>query len=230
MGASAVWVSGGVLVVTNGLLYCRAARSVGERVHHVVDAELVCLVGQFDRKEALIRPLPVVSDVVVVVGDEQQSLRRIVVLEHSPELRLHSTIRVAKVQRLDMEEGVEQWMRRVELNEPKLREHAANLLLEVDPVPATNEVVEDDEAPLQHVRTKVRYLFVGRPPEAGFAEIEHRMPEDLGIVQRQHVAALKVHVEKADLLEDAREVPLRAWIVVIPLEVSPSTAETSATS
>src|SRR5207248_9761732 len=60
---------------------------MGQAVHDVVDAELVRVVREIDWREARIRPFPILSDVVIEVGDEHQPFGGIVVLEHSPELR-----------------------------------------------------------------------------------------------------------------------------------------------
>src|SRR5213594_1730383 len=46
--------------------------SVSQRVHHVVHAILVGFVGLLDRHERVVRPLPVLADVVVVVDHHHQ--------------------------------------------------------------------------------------------------------------------------------------------------------------
>src|SRR5215471_8812238 len=58
-----------------------SCRSVGETVHHVVDADLVGLVGFAHRTQPETRPLPELRDVGVVVDHHLQALGRIVVLE-----------------------------------------------------------------------------------------------------------------------------------------------------
>src|SRR4051812_30704680 len=58
--------------------------SVRDAVDDVVDAVLVRFVVQIDRGEAGIGELPVLADVAVHVGDGDQPLARIVVLEDPP--------------------------------------------------------------------------------------------------------------------------------------------------
>src|SRR5262245_18625524 len=64
-----------------------AAVSVGEAIDHVVDADLVGLIGFVHRTQPETRPLPELRDVGVVVDDHLQALRRIVVLEQPAEDR-----------------------------------------------------------------------------------------------------------------------------------------------
>src|SRR5690606_30536968 len=123
---------------------------------------------------------------------------------------------------------VEDRVRRVrEPNEPILREYAADLLLEVHPVARPYEVVEDHEAALEHVLAKSGYLLVRRPPESGLAEVQHGVPEDLRIIEREDVASLHVHVHQAHFVEYAREVALSARVIVVPFQVTPPAAESS---
>src|SRR6185295_3901799 len=60
--------------------YALTVTSMGQAVHDVVDAQLVRLVRRVEGKKPLPRPLPILGHVVVVVGDDHQPFRRIVVL------------------------------------------------------------------------------------------------------------------------------------------------------
>ena len=77
-------------------------------VDDVVDAKLESLVGDIDGHPAGSRPLPVVPDVVVVVGDDHEPLGGVVVLKDAVVNGLEAgKCRVFEVERLDIEEGVE---------------------------------------------------------------------------------------------------------------------------
>src|SRR5688572_5026981 len=64
-----------------------ALRSVCHGVDHVVRHDLVRLVGKVDGSVRLVRELHQFAEVGVVVGDGNQSLGRVVVLEHAVPMR-----------------------------------------------------------------------------------------------------------------------------------------------
>src|SRR3990167_7661379 len=126
-----------------------------QTIEHVVDAQLVRLVRLVEREESLSRPLPILRDVVVVVRNDHQSLRWIVVLKHSVVARTNAGHRMHNlVDVLDLKERIEDAMRVVEPDEPTVGKHAAHLCLEVIPLPCAVKVLEYREAAFQQVGAK----------------------------------------------------------------------------
>src|SRR5688572_25156154 len=80
-----MWYLNSAFCILNSVIF--AVISVRQGIHEVIHPQLVCLIRQLDRHEASVRPLPVIANVVVVVHDHHQPLRRIVVLEDPVELR-----------------------------------------------------------------------------------------------------------------------------------------------
>src|SRR5439155_293343 len=186
-------------------------------VDDVVNAELIRFVGFVDRLESRVRPFPVFRDVGVVVHHHHHPLIRIVALEDRPERRCAAIVILRDdVETVDLEEGVENRLRCVELDEPPFRQHALYLLLEIVPVVAAAEVVEDHEATLQQVRTKVGRLLVRHEPAARLGHVGERILEQVRIVERKDVALLRVRRQIADLVHDLHEVPLAGRVVVRP--------------
>ena len=131
---------------------------MGEAVEDVVHAELEASAGEVDRipTVGLIRPFPVVADVVVVVDDDHQSLRGVVVLEDAVEQGVEvGQGGMREVEVFDPEEDLEHRMAGVELDQSSFRQHLGDLALEVAKIAAVQthvgEVVDDQEAALQQV-------------------------------------------------------------------------------
>ena len=154
---------------------------VRQRIHHVVHAELVCLVRQVDRVPARIRELPVLPDVVVEVHDRHETPRRIVILEDSPELHRRA-VRARHLQRLDLEERLEDRMGQLHGKRPRIGQHALELRLEVAPVVAP-EVVENDEPALEHIVAEPDNLDIGRKPKARLRHVCERKLVELRVVE-----------------------------------------------
>ena len=160
----------------------------------------------------------VLADVVVVVGDEEEPLRRIVVLERADEEGLLvAAVVLHEVEGGHVEEGVEDGVADVELDHPHLGQHALHLRFEIGPVSAA-EVVEDDEAPLQQVRAEVRRFLVGLRPVAGLCHVRHGELHEIGRPDVENRAADGPGVGRdgRNLVEDLHEVALRARVVVGP--------------
>src|SRR5262245_99639 len=111
---------------SRSMLVATLVSSVCERVDDVVHAELIRFVGIADRRKARIRIFPVFRDVVVVVRDCEQPLRRVVVLEQTVEDRPEAAVvrRQEVVGRRNLEERVEDLVRAVELFPPGAGNHA----------------------------------------------------------------------------------------------------------
>src|SRR5690606_36194604 len=78
------------------------------------------------------------------------------------------------------------------------------------------EVVEHDEAALFQVRPQSLDLLGRRLPLARLREQRDRVPEQLGVAQPEHVAAITERAHVRELREDAAEVALRERVVVMP--------------
>src|SRR5690606_30360887 len=142
-----------------------ARPSAAQRVHDVVDAQLERFVRQIDRIEPDVRVLPILRQVLVVVHDHHEALRRVVVLEDPVVLRRSAVDGIVLLERRDAVERVEDRMRHVEPHEAMLWQHAPHLRLEVEPV-LPLEVVEDEEAALHQVVAQALHLRLAWLPEA----------------------------------------------------------------
>src|SRR3982750_3999270 len=81
---------------------------VSHSVHDVIDAQFVGLIRFVNRPETSRREFPEVRNIGAVVDDHHQPLLRIVVLEHTKELRLVAVVRLRNdVERLDFEKRIE---------------------------------------------------------------------------------------------------------------------------
>ena len=191
-------------------------------VDYVVDAELERLVGEVHRPVGVARPLPVVADVVVVVGDHHQAPVGVVVLEesvvHGDEIR---TPDVLEVERLDVEEGIEDGVRDVELHRRVAGEDALHLDEEVVELAGLHEVVHHQEPALEQPGPQVLGFLIARVPEPDFTQVGEGAPEEGGLVERVDVAAALVERERGVFPQDAGEVLLAPRIVVVPLQVEP---------
>src|SRR5439155_14557414 len=135
-------------------------------VDQIIDAQLVGFVRVVEWSETATRPLPVLGDVRVVVFDHHQPLARIVVLEQPAKHRPPSNVGLRKVvDRFDLEKGVEDWLRGIQIDETSLRKYALHVGFErlqpaaaagvIAPAPAEAaetathfEVVDDEESAL----------------------------------------------------------------------------------
>src|SRR5438093_689899 len=190
--------------------------SMGHRVNDVVDSELVGFVCIADGREARVRELPVLRDVVVVVRDRDQAFGRVVVLEHPEVDRTEAAIIwwLELLRSRNLEERMEDGVRAVELDPPTFGQHVAHLRREIAPAAAIfGEIVEDDEPPLLEVGAEARRLRLGQRPEPGLGHIGDGMPEQLGIVERVDVGLLDVGREQRHLVHDLHEVALAGRVV-----------------
>src|SRR5437588_1015644 len=193
----------------------RLTTLVRHPVNDVVDADFVRFIGLVDRFEAGIGPLPVLRDVGVVVDHHHDPLRRIVVLIDRPEDRGRRIVILRDVERLDLEEAVEDVVRDVEIVNLRLRQRAQHLRLEVAPV-AVPEVVDDEEAAFEQEGAQVRRFLRRHRPRPGFAEVRDGIPEQLRTVERQDIGLLGVRVEIAHLVEDLHEMLFARRVIVRP--------------
>src|SRR5262249_55926252 len=122
-------------------------------VNDVIHAEFVRFVRLVDGLEPRVGELPVLRDVRVEVHHHQQPLRRVVVLEDPAEDRPARVVVLRNdVEIIDLEEGMKDRMRGVEIDEPRARQHAQHLRLAVVPAAAPlRDVVEDHQAALREV-------------------------------------------------------------------------------
>ena len=166
--------------------------SVRHRVHEIVDTEAIRVGRRRVTVQPLRRPLPVVADVVVPVGNSHHAAGRPIVIEQSEELRRDSTQhRVRNVERPQAEKGLEDRMAHVEADEIVIRQHDLHLRDEVAPFPVPIEVVEDDESALQQILAQIRRLrFIGRPA-AGLGQVDDRILEDARVIEVEDVRAVQ---------------------------------------
>src|SRR3954453_9618490 len=127
-----------------------SAPLVCHTVNDVVHAELIRLVRFVDRFQAGVGPLPELRDVGVVIDHHQDPPGRVVVLVNGPEDRWRRIVVLRHVERLDFEERVKDRVRQIHVEDPRLRQDARDLRLEIPPV-LKAEVVDDDEAALLQV-------------------------------------------------------------------------------
>src|SRR4029077_5487536 len=134
-------ISRGLSSRPRGLFPSRAVvvrGSVSETVDHVVDADLIGLVGFAHRTQPETRPLPELRDVGVVVDDHLQALGRIVVLEQSAEDRPAADAEDLRhdLEVVDLEERVEDGMGCVQIVEARVGHHPLHVRLEDAPAAA----------------------------------------------------------------------------------------------
>ena len=172
--------------------------------------------------------LPVVSQVVVVVGDHHQPLRGIVVFEDAMVLRPAAS--VGRRQRLgigDLEERVEDGRQGVQIGEVvehPFGKHPHHLGLEVGPVARAAEVVEDHEAALEEIVPESLLFGLVHLPEAGLGDVGQRIAVKLRVVEGEDVAAALVGVQEGRGGQDPGQVALGAGIVVRPGRLTPAPA------
>ena len=104
----------------------------------------------------------------------------------------------------------------IELDEPPVGQHPPHLRFEMAPLRGAVEILEHREAALQQVAAERRRLAIGQVPESRLPHERDRILEQLGIVERQDAAAVRVDVDVRQLSQDQREVLLGARVVVIP--------------
>src|SRR5580765_6189703 len=187
--------------------------SVRQSVDDVVHAHLVRFVRFVDRAEPCCRELPEVRDVGAVVHHDHHPFLRVVVLEDAVELRLVAVVRLRDdLERRDLEERVKDDHRRVERQQLRTRNGALDVRLHVRPalagaaVAVVTEVVEDEEAALFQVRREPFRFLVGHRPETGLRHVGDRVVHQHRVVQREHVAAVRMRMKVGHFIHDLHQV------------------------
>ena len=118
------------------------------RVDDVVNPQAKGVVGRIDREQTVGGPLPIFREIRVVVGEDHDPLRRIVVLEDGAVVRYHVDERMGNLDVVDPEEAPKDGMGIVDVDPAVFGQRPLYLSSHVVPL-LTLEVVENEEASLQ---------------------------------------------------------------------------------
>ncbi len=126
------------------------------------------------------------------------------------------TARVRNLERLDLEERVEDRVREIQPLHDATRKDAVHCGLEHRPLVLEVEVVDDEEPALVEIVPQAGGLGVARIPVTGFRKIRDRILEQLGVVKRLHVGAVDAHVQDRDVLKNGGQIAFHQRIVGRP--------------
>ena len=193
---------------------------VAHRVDDDVDGDLDGVGRVAQRVVRALGPLPRVADVGVPVDDDHQPA---VVIEDPLDLRLvavplprRAALRVADRgdlhDLLDVVHRVEDGVIERDVDDRVLRQHAADLGLEVRPFPGPPEIVDHEEPAREQVVAEPLGLRLAHVHVPDLESVEEREPAHVGVVEPDRVLCL-VGVEVDEPLEDDQELAVGLGVV-----------------
>jgi hypothetical protein len=132
---------------------------MGHRVDDIIDAEFVAFIGMVDRMERMVRPFPIVPDVIVKIDHD---LKAILVIEYSVEDGLVTHIIGRNhIEGFYLEEALKHGLVNGQDLQRRLRQHLLDAILKVVPLIRSVKVVKDSEASPLKVFAQILGLLRG---------------------------------------------------------------------